>query len=144
MKLRYWKLTRLKLFSNERLYCIISYHRFDDFKQPVFCFLLSEKLGAGKDEMQTFNKQPIKRNTACIQVICTCAKDKWYWYFLKYTTFSISNYLDTWQSPDSVKRVKVSKEITCKWQNQRSETNKYVSWAYFWSCKQQGSTLKNC
>ena len=25
--------------------------------------------------------------------------------------------------------LKVSKEITCKWQNQRSETNKYVSWA---------------
>ena len=27
--------------------------------------------------------------------------------------------------------LKVSKEITCKWQNQRSETNKYVSWALF-------------
>ena len=26
---------------------------------------------------------------------------------------------------------KVSKEITCKWQNQRSEANKYVSWALF-------------
>ena len=24
--------------------------------------------------------------------------------------------------------LKVSKEITCKWQDQRSETNKYVSW----------------
>jgi len=27
--------------------------------------------------------------------------------------------------------LKVSKGITCKWQNQRSETNKYVSWALF-------------
>ena len=27
--------------------------------------------------------------------------------------------------------LEVSKEITCKWQNQRSETNKYVSWALF-------------
>ena len=27
--------------------------------------------------------------------------------------------------------LKVSKEITCKWQNQRSETNKYVSWELF-------------
>ena len=27
--------------------------------------------------------------------------------------------------------LKVSKEITGKWQNQRSETNKYVSWVLF-------------
>ena len=27
--------------------------------------------------------------------------------------------------------LKVSKEITGKWQNQRSETNKYVSWELF-------------
>ena len=27
--------------------------------------------------------------------------------------------------------LKVSEEITRKWQNQRSETNKYVSWALF-------------
>ena len=27
--------------------------------------------------------------------------------------------------------LKVSKEITDKWQNQRSETNKYVSWTLF-------------
>ena len=27
--------------------------------------------------------------------------------------------------------LKVSKEMTCKWQNQRFETNKYVSWALF-------------
>ena len=28
-------------------------------------------------------------------------------------------------------KLKVSKEITCKWQNQRSAINKYVSWALF-------------
>ena len=27
--------------------------------------------------------------------------------------------------------LKVSKEITCKWQNQRSEADKYVFWAFF-------------
>ena len=27
--------------------------------------------------------------------------------------------------------MKVGKEITCKWQNQRLETNKYVFWALF-------------
>ena len=27
--------------------------------------------------------------------------------------------------------LKVGKEITCKWQNQRLETNKYVPWALF-------------
>ena len=27
--------------------------------------------------------------------------------------------------------LKVSKEIACKWQNQRPETNKYVSWELF-------------
>ena len=27
--------------------------------------------------------------------------------------------------------LEVSKEITCKWQNQRSDTKKYVSWALF-------------
>ena len=27
--------------------------------------------------------------------------------------------------------LKVRKEITCKWQNQGLETNKYVSWALF-------------
>ena len=27
--------------------------------------------------------------------------------------------------------LKVSKEIACKWQNQRSMTNEYVSWALF-------------
>ena len=58
---------------------------------------------------------------------------------LQFILFNFANY-----SPSIARELKVSKEITCKWQNQRFETNKYVSWALFWSCKQQGSTLKNC
>ena len=38
--------------------------------------------------------------------------------------FNFANY-----SPSIAMELKVSKEITCKWQNQRSETN--VSWALF-------------
>ena len=34
-------------------------------------------------------------------------------------------------SPSIPMELKVSEEITCKWQNQRPETNKYVSWALF-------------
>ena len=34
--------------------------------------------------------------------------------------------------------LKVSKEITGKWQNQRSETNKYVSWALFLKLQVEG------
>ena len=34
-------------------------------------------------------------------------------------------------SPSIAMELKVNKEITCKWQNQRSETNKYISWALF-------------
>ena len=40
--------------------------------------------------------------------------------------FNFANY-----SPSIAMEIKVSKEITGKWQNQRSETNKYVSWALF-------------
>ena len=40
--------------------------------------------------------------------------------------FNFANY---W--PSIAMELEVSKEITCKWQNQRSETNKYVSWALF-------------
>ena len=40
--------------------------------------------------------------------------------------FNFANY-----SPSIAMEVKVSKEITCKWQNQRSETSKYVSWTLF-------------
>ena len=38
--------------------------------------------------------------------------------------------------------LKVSKEIAGIWQNQRSETNKYVSWALF--LKLQEAAMKNC
>ena len=34
-------------------------------------------------------------------------------------------------SPSTAMELKVSKEITCQWQSQRFETNKYVSWALF-------------
>ena len=34
--------------------------------------------------------------------------------------------------------LKVSREITGKWQNQRSETNKYVSWAVFFKLQAAG------
>ena len=37
--------------------------------------------------------------------------------------FNFANY-----SPSIAMEIKVSREITGKWQNQRSETNKYVSW----------------
>ena len=40
--------------------------------------------------------------------------------------FNFANY-----SPSIGMELKVSKEITWKWQNQRFETNKYVSWALF-------------
>ena len=33
--------------------------------------------------------------------------------------------------PQIAMELKVSNEITCKWQSQRFETNKYVSWALF-------------
>ena len=40
--------------------------------------------------------------------------------------FNFANY-----SPSIAMEIKVSKEITGKWQNQRPETNKYVSWTLF-------------
>ena len=45
---------------------------------------------------------------------------------VQFILFSFANY-----SPSIVMELKVSKEITGKWQNQRSETKKYVSWALF-------------
>ena len=45
---------------------------------------------------------------------------------VQFILFDFANY-----SPSIAMELKVSKEITCKWQNQRSETNKYVSWALF-------------
>ena len=45
---------------------------------------------------------------------------------VQFILFNFANY-----SPSIVMELKVSKEITCKWQNQRSETNEYFSWALF-------------
>ena len=39
--------------------------------------------------------------------------------------------------------LKVSKEITGKWQNQSSETNKYVSWALFLKLQAAGINFEN-
>ena len=45
---------------------------------------------------------------------------------VQFILFNFANH-----SPSIAMELKVSKEITGKWQNQRSETNKYVSWALF-------------
>ena len=47
--------------------------------------------------------------------------------------FNFANY-----SPSIAMKLKVRKDITCKWQNQRSETNKYVSWALFLNLQAAG------
>ena len=47
--------------------------------------------------------------------------------------FNFANY-----SPSVAMELEVSKEITCKWQNQRSETDKYVSWALFLKLQVEG------
>ena len=57
---------------------------------------------------------------------------------VQFILFNFANY-----SPWMAMELKVGKKITCKWQNQRSETNMSPE-HYVWSCKQQGSTLKNC
>ena len=41
---------------------------------------------------------------------------------VKFVLFNFVNY-----SPSIALELKVSKEITCKWKNEISETNKYVS-----------------
>ena len=45
---------------------------------------------------------------------------------VQFILFNFANY-----SPSVAMELKLSKEITCKWQNQRSEANKYVSWTLF-------------
>ena len=45
---------------------------------------------------------------------------------VQFILFNFANY-----SPSIAMELKASKEITCKWQNQRSKTNKYVSRALF-------------
>ena len=55
---------------------------------------------------------------------------------VQFILFNFANY-----SPSIAMELKVSKEITCKWQNKRSETNKYVSWALFFKLQAAGITL---
>ena len=57
---------------------------------------------------------------------------------VQFILFNFANY-----SPSIAMELKVSKEITCKWQNQRSETNKYVSWALLLGCPFQGCPIIN-
>ena len=45
---------------------------------------------------------------------------------VQFILFNFASY-----SPSMAMELKVSNEITCKWQNQRFETNKYVSWVLF-------------
>ena len=54
----------------------------------------------------------------CIKRGCVAA--------VQFILFNFANY-----SPSIAMELKLSKEITCKWQNQRSETNKCASWALF-------------
>ena len=57
------------------------------------------------------------------------------WRKVQFILFYFANY-----SPSITMELKVGKEITCKWQDQRLETNKYVLWALFLKLQ----TLKNC
>ena len=47
-------------------------------------------------------------------------------------------------SPSIAIELKVGKEITCKWQNQRLETNKYVPWALFLKLQSAEINFENC
>ena len=51
--------------------------------------------------------------------------------------FNFANY-----SPSIAMEIKVSKAITGKWQNQRSETNKHVSWTLFLKLQTAGIKLE--
>ena len=48
------------------------------------------------------------------------------WQLVQFILFNFANY-----SPSIAMELKVSTEITCKWQNQRCKTNKYVYLALF-------------
>ena len=52
---------------------------------------------------------------------------------VQFILFHFANY-----APSIAMELKRSKEITCKWQSQRSETNKYVSWALFLKLRAAG------
>ena len=56
---------------------------------------------------------PVYRYSGCVTAV-------------QFILFYFANY-----SPSIAMELKVSKEITCKWQNQRLETNRYVPWALF-------------
>ena len=58
---------------------------------------------------------------------------------VQFILFNFANY-----SPSVAMELKVSNEITGKWQNQRSEKTNMPPEHYFLSCKHQGSTLINC
>ena len=45
---------------------------------------------------------------------------------VQFILFNFANY-----SPSIDMELKVSKDIMCKWQNQRSDTNKNISWKLF-------------
>ena len=52
--------------------------------------------------------------------------------------FVLFNFASYMYLPSIAMELKVSKEITGKWQNQRSETNKYASWALFLKLQAEG------
>ena len=56
---------------------------------------------------------------------------------VQFILFNFANY-----SPSIAMELKASREITCKWQNQRPETNKYVSWALFLKLQAAGMNFE--
>ena len=55
-------------------------------------------------------------------LFCSANRLKGLCHAVQFILFNFANY-----SPSIAMELEVSKEITCKWQNQKSETNKYVS-----------------
>ena len=56
---------------------------------------------------------------------------------VRFILFNFANY-----SPSIAMELEVSEEITHKWQNQRSETNNYVSWALFLKLQAAGTNFE--
>ena len=67
------------------------------------------------------------------RIACFPLKYIWLWAALKGLCHGVQSILFNFAnySPSIAMELKASKEITCKWQNQRSKTNKYVSRALF-------------
>ena len=61
---------------------------------------------------------------------------------VQFILFNFSNFAN--HSPSIAMELKVSKETKRKWQNQRSETNKYVSCALFSKLQAAGTNFENC